>query len=276
MAWARQTTGPLGRKRSLTLGQIFEMDATLRAQIFLLTILAFVAAWFLLSLRRKKYTVPQWFLWAICLFLARVLWCVRVPPLKFETGDRGVMFVANHRSSVDPFYFQSRVDTPMHWMVAKEFCEFWAFRWFFKQCEAIPVNRGGVDTRSTKQAIELARRGRWVGILPEGRINTTDQLLLPVRPGVVFTALRANAIIVPCYIEGSPYHKLPWSPFFMHSRVRISIGEPIDLNQGDPDAAKGVGQEQAGAYMRQIMAQIAALAGQPEFEVQLAGRRWKR
>ena len=164
----------------------------------------------------------------------------------------------------------------MHWMVAREFCELWAFRWFFKQCEAIPVNRGGVDTRSTKTAIKLAKKGKWVGILPEGRINTTERLLLSVRPGVVFTALRANALVIPCYIEGSPYDKLPWSPFFMPARVRVLVGEAIDLNQGNPDAAKSVSQEQAGAYMRQIMGQIAKLAGQPDVEVELAGRRWKK
>jgi 1-acyl-sn-glycerol-3-phosphate acyltransferase len=252
------------------------MDSSQRAQLFFLAILVAVVLQFVLSLRRKKYTLLQWFLWGICLFFCRVLWCVRIPRLDIPSNGRGVMFVANHRSSVDPFYFQSRMDGPMHWMVAREYCEFWAFRWFFKQCEAIPVNRGGVDTRSTKAAIQLAKEGRWVGILPEGRINLTNELLLPVRPGVVFTALRANAIIVPCYIEGSPFNKTSWSPFFMPSRVRVSVGTPIDLNHGDPDAAKEIGQKEAGAYMREIMGQVALLAGQPDYEVQLAGRRWKK
>lgn len=252
------------------------MDATQRAQIFLAIIGLAVAATWIRSMWRKQYTLPQWFLWAMCVGVSRLLWCARIPPLHVDSGGRGVVFIANHRSSIDPFYFQSRLDRPMHWMVAREYCEHWAFRWFLRQCEVIPVNRGGVDTKSTKAAIQLAQQGKWVGMLPEGRINTTDQLMLPVRPGVVFTALRANAIVVPCYISGSPYHETAWSPFFMASRVQIVVGQPIDLNQGDPDAAHHVSHEQAGELMRQIAGEIARLAGQPDFEVQLAGRRWRQ
>ena len=50
-------------------------------------------------------------------------------------------------------------------------------------------------------------------MLPEGRINTTDEFMLPVRPGAIVVALKAGAPIVPCYIEGAPYRGNPLEPF---------------------------------------------------------------
>lgn len=256
-------------------GRYSGMDASQRAQVFLL--LALVCVGFLLvrSLLRQRYSLTQWCLWAVCLFISRILWCVSIPKLNFARDGRGIIFIANHRSSIDPFYFQTRLDRPLHWMVAREFCEHWAFSWFLKQCEVIPVNRGGVDTRSTKKAISLAAAGHWVGMFPEGRINQTDRLMLSVRPGVILTARRAGALIVPCYIHGSPYDKMPWSPFFMPARVRITVGAPIDLSQWATPIDGRFGQQEAGECMREVIRQIAALAGQPDFEPELAGRRWK-
>jgi 1-acyl-sn-glycerol-3-phosphate acyltransferase len=248
------------------------MDPTFRAQLFFAVLFVGTVCFIWRNIASKDFTLPQWCLWVSCIFITRVLWCVRIPRLEIATRERGVVFIANHRSSIDPFYFQSRLFFPMHWMVAREYCEHPAFRWFLKQCEVIPVNRGGVDIRSTKSAINLAQQGGAVGMFPEGRINTTDRLMLPVRPGVVLTALRANALIVPCHIEGSPFDKTAWSPFFMAARVRIRVGTPIDLNGEDAERFK---QDEAGKCMREIVRQIALLANQPDFEPQLAGRRWK-
>jgi 1-acyl-sn-glycerol-3-phosphate acyltransferase len=93
------------------------------------------------------------------------------------------VIVANHRSSVDPFFIQVVAPRAVHWMVAREYCEHWAFRWFLRTCEVIPVSRGGIDTAATKQAIRLARGGGLIGMLPEGRINMTEEFMLPARPG---------------------------------------------------------------------------------------------
>jgi 1-acyl-sn-glycerol-3-phosphate acyltransferase len=108
--------------------------------------------------------------------------------------------------------------------------------------------------------------------LPEGRINTTDELMLPVRPGAIVVALKAGAPIVPCYIEGAPYRGTPWSPFLMRARARVRYGQPIDLSPY-------YGREKDGELVRNLLVQcvkaIADLAGQPDFEPRLAGRQWK-
>lgn len=218
------------------------------------------------------YTVPQAILFFLARLLVRMLWRAELPEsLPIATGQ-GAVVVANHRSSVDPFFLQVMCDRPMHWMVAREYCEHPLLRWFFRTCEVIPVSRGGIDTAATKTAIRLVSQGHLVGMLPEGRINMSDEFMLAVRPGAALVALKARSPILPCYIEGSPYGGTPLSPFRMRARVRLVVGKPIELTEffdREDDSAA------AGEIMLQVVRKIARLAGRPDFEPKLAGRRWK-
>jgi 1-acyl-sn-glycerol-3-phosphate acyltransferase len=156
-------------------------------------------------------------------------------------------------------------------MVAREYCESPALKWFLGSCEVIPVRRGGIDTAATKAAIRMAASGEVVGMLPEGRINMSEELLLPARPGAALVALKARVPIIPCYIQGAPYRRYPWSPFIMPARVEVRFGAPIDV---EPWLANGDDTAAAQLTLHALKA-IAALAGQPEFEPSLAGRSWK-
>jgi 1-acyl-sn-glycerol-3-phosphate acyltransferase len=108
-------------------------------------------------------------------------------------------------------------------------------------------------------------------MFPEGRINTTDEFMLPGRPGAAMVALRARVPIIPCYIEGAPYGKGALSPFLMPAIVRLTVGEPIDLSPYyDRDRDDGVLEE----VTRLLMRRIAQLAGRNDFEPKIAGRKW--
>ncbi|MHB8968861.1 MAG: lysophospholipid acyltransferase family protein, partial [Pirellulaceae bacterium] len=146
------------------------------------------------------------------------------------------------------------------------------FGFFLRIAEAIPVNRGGIDTASTKAAIRIVSAGGMVGMLPEGRINTTEEFMCPVRPGAVLVALKAQSPIVPCYIEGAPYRGTPWSPLLMRARASVRYGQPIDLSPY-------YGREKDSELIKQLLVQcvsaIAELAGRTDFVPQVAGRNWK-
>jgi 1-acyl-sn-glycerol-3-phosphate acyltransferase len=157
-------------------------------------------------------------------------------------------------------------------MVAREYCESPWFRWFLSTVEVIPVNRGGIDTAATKAAIRYVQEGGLVGMFPEGRINVSDELMLPVRPGAVLVALKAGAPIVPCWIEGSPYGGTAWSPFFLSARVRLRFAAPVDPNE---IAVQGTESERLAQLMVAVIQRIASLAGQPKYQPRFAGRRWK-
>ncbi len=235
----------------------------------LLTITLTYGAWIY---RQGRYRVSQWMLLTGCLLLTRFLWRVSIPR-RLPVGDNeGAVLIANHRSSIDPFFLQIIARRPVHWMVAREYCEHPSFRWFLQQCEAIPVRRGGVDPGATRGAIRMVREGELVGMFPEGRINTTSDFMMPVRPGAILVAIKGQVPVIPIYIHGSPYRGTAASPITMTARVQVRIGSPISLEpyygrESDPEAVR-----QALVLCVQ---RIAELAGIDNFEPQLAGRSWK-
>jgi 1-acyl-sn-glycerol-3-phosphate acyltransferase len=240
--------------------------------IFVGLLLVVAAGWFLLLVRSTRYTAIQTFFWLFAKFYVHVMWRTRIEdPFPVLENGNGVV-ICNHRSSIDPFFIQVSVRQVIHWMVAREFCEHPVFGFFLRIAEVIPVNRGGIDTASTKAAIRIASEGGVVGMLPEGRINTTDCFMNAVRPGAILVALKARAPIIPCYVEGAPNRGKPWTPFLMRARVRVRYGQPIDLSAHydcDKDA------ELVRQLLIQCVKAIAELAGRPDFEPQIAGRRWK-
>ncbi len=190
--------------------------------------------WLVAALRASPYTVVQSLAFFVDFLLTRLLWSADAPACLPIPAGQGVVIVSNHRSSVDPFFVQLSARRPVHWMVADEYCRHPFFGPFLRFTQSIPTRRGGADMASTKLAIRLVREGGAVGMFPEGRINMTDAPMLPVRPGAVLVALRARAVILPCWIEGSPYDRVPWSPFFMAAQVRVRFGHPIDLSDHFP------------------------------------------
>lgn len=226
-----------------------------------------VARW-----RHPRMTVWQLVLWYTAKVLVRWLWRAKLPArLPLDPGQ-GAVIICNHRSSIDPFFLQTLADWPLHFMVAREYCEHWALGFLLRSCEVIPVNRGGIDTASTRAALRYTSQGQTVGMLPEGRINTGDDFMLPVRPGAILVALKSRVPILPCYLEGVPYRGTALSPFFMPARVRVAIGNLIDLS-----AYYGREEEEGlvGELTLKVVSEIARLAGREDFQPRLAGRKWK-
>jgi 1-acyl-sn-glycerol-3-phosphate acyltransferase len=247
------------------------MEPQYLAAIFLAVVLTALAAWAIRWCFTTAYAPIDSLILLLTLFLTRVLWRVQVPPFPLPK-DQGAVIVANHRSSVDPFFIQIVVGRYVSWMVAREYCEHIAFRWFLRRARTIPVNRSGMDTAATKMAIRIVSQGGCVGMFPEGRINTTDDLLLPVRPGAVLIALKGRVPILPCYIEGAPYGGTAWSPLLIPARVKVRFGKPIDLS-AHWDAAQESGA--VAAILLEVMSEIAKLAGREDFQPKLAGRKWR-
>jgi len=238
---------------------------------FLILIAVAPVAYFLVWSLKTPFDPFRAFWYLLSILLTRVLWRAKVPPMPVPPGQ-GAVLVSNHRSSVDPFFIELGSNRHVHWMVAGEYFKNLAFGWFLKLCEAIPVNRGGVDTAATKKAIRLVSEGELVGMFPEGRINMTDDFMLPGRPGAILVALKARVPVVPCYIQGSPYDRTAWSPFLMPAKVTVRFGDPIDLSQySEGDQEPGA----VGRLMLDTMSAIAQLAGRDEFQPRLAGRRWR-
>jgi len=226
---------------------------------------------FAVDMARSRYSPVQYACWCVARLLTRLLWRAQTVG-QFPMVEGGAIIVCNHHSSVDPFFVQTSLYRKAHWMVAKEFVEHPALGWFLKGiCECIPANRGGIDTASTKMAIRLASQGELVGMLPEGRINRTDEFMLPARPGAALVALKAGVPLVPCYIEGSPYGGTVISPFLMTAQTRVYFGQPIETSEY---ASRADEEGLAAEITLRVLRAIADLAGRPDFQPQLAGRKW--
>jgi 1-acyl-sn-glycerol-3-phosphate acyltransferase len=238
----------------------------------LIAVLAFAVLAFVVWWKRSPLTLVETFLWTGNYLIARLIWRTRIEGEIRVPPDQGAVIVANHRSSVDPAFLQICIRRVVYWMVAREYCEAPFIGALLRAFQVIPVGRAGIDTAATKQAIRRAQEGGLVGMFPEGRINQTDQLLLPGRPGAALVALRARVPIIPAYIFDAPYDGTALGPVFMRSKVRVKIGQPIDL-------APYFGREKEEGVLQEItklaMRAMATLAGQPDFEPQLAGARWK-
>jgi 1-acyl-sn-glycerol-3-phosphate acyltransferase len=253
----------------MDLAQLTAMQ--IAAVTFFVLIAAALIASAVLSLRKSDMSPLQCILWAIAYLLCKFLWRTRWLNRPELPRGQGAIIVCNHRSSVDPFFVQASTGRKIHWMVAREYCQHSAFGGFLRSCEVIPVGRGGIDTAATKMAIRLAQAGGVVGMLPEGRINMSEEFMLPVRPGAALVAIKAGVPVVPCYIHGAPYRRTVASPFFMPAHVEVRFGQPLDPKNFSDDGE----DRQAEQFTRAIIRAIATLADKPYFEPQLAGRKWK-
>ncbi len=228
------------------------------------------AAW--LALRRTEMTFLHACLYAVDHFLARLLWRTKIRGRMPLRPGQGAVIICNHTSSVDPAFLQLLIPKAVHWMVAREYVASKSLGWLLRGMGTIPVNRGGTDTAATKLAIRYAQAGELIGMFPEGRINRTSELLLPGRPGAALIALRARVPVIPCYIEGAPAAESIVGPLLRSARVTLYIGEAIDLS---PYYGREKEDGVTEALTLIFLKEIAKLAGRPDFQPRLAGRRWR-
>lgn len=234
-------------------------------------ILLLVSAW--RSAAQTQYTASQAIVMGLVYPMIRVLWRAEISGHVPIADDRGFVIVCNHVSPVDPGFITLGVDRIMHWMVAEEYCRHPAVGWFFRIFESVPTNRGGIDTAATKLMIRYAGEGKLVGLFPEGRINDSEQLLLPGRPGAALIALKARVAVIPCFVSGAPYEGSVFGCLIKPARARMVVGKPIDISEyygrdGDRDALEEL--------TKRFLLEIASLAGRRDFQPQLAGRYYKK
>ncbi len=111
-----------------------------------------------------------------------------------------------------------------------------------------------------------------MALFPEGRINLSDALLMPGRPGAALIALKARVPVVPCYCEGAPYDGTMLGALLMPARVRLVIGPPIDIS---PYYGRENEREVLEELTLEFLRAIARLADRPDFQPGLAGRSYK-
>ncbi len=99
------------------------------------------------------------------------------------------ILVSNHTSGLDPLLLQTGCPRLARWMMAREYFDQTGLQWLYKLVGAIPVQRTGYDTAATRAAIRALQNGLLLGVFPEGKIESTPDLI-PFQQGIGLLALR--------------------------------------------------------------------------------------
>ncbi|MGH2657372.1 MAG: lysophospholipid acyltransferase family protein [Actinomycetota bacterium] len=162
------------------------------------------------------------------------------------------VLASNHDSLLDipclvvasprPVWFMAKVELFRGHLASK----------LFHACGGFPVRRGGRDLGAVRAALEVVRRGRLLGMYPEGTRAAHLQAFLP---GAAWLALTTGAPLIPVGVSGTAEAMPRGSRVPRRTSVTVRFGEAIDPGkEDDPPArlerARGVTEDLRSAVER--------------------------
>ncbi len=139
------------------------------------------------------------------------------------------LIAANHTAGLDPIAIQSACPRIITWVMTSDFYDVPSLKWFMEYAQMIRIERGGNDSGAWRSAMRVLGEGRVVGVFPEGRIETTDELL-PFDPGIALLAVRGGADIFPVYLDGRQRNTPMLNTYLAPQSPSLAWGEPIRLS----------------------------------------------
>jgi 1-acyl-sn-glycerol-3-phosphate acyltransferase len=164
------------------------------------------------------------------------------------------ILTVNHMSKADPpLLLLAMPPIQLRFFAGEKWRKHVIFGPFMAFAGAIYINRGEVDRRALKEAMEALKTGSIFGLAPEGTRSRVHELI-QAKDGAAYLASRAGVTILPVGVTntdvlGENIKRL------RRTRMGVVIGKPYHL-PGAPKRAKGAELE---AYTHLIMVQIAAL-----------------
>jgi 1-acyl-sn-glycerol-3-phosphate acyltransferase len=138
----------------------------------------------------------------------------------------GLIVAGNHASWLDTVFLGCAGTRLIHYMAASEFYDRWYFKWIMWLYGTIPVERGKGKRVPYHKAVMLLRRGRALGVFPEGRMSRSGKLQ-PFQGGMALLSVETGAPILPVAVIGG-FEVMGSSKRFPRPRkVRVRIGQPI-------------------------------------------------
>jgi len=194
----------------------------------------------------------------------------RVIGLEHVPRTGAAILAPNHISHFDPPLIGISAGRQVDWMAMEELFENPILAGLLRWIGSFPVGRGKMDYAAVRTAIERLKRGRMVGVFPEGGLRTGPTSVLegaPLKPGVAALAQMTQAPVIPCAVIGTdalynPGRWLPWR----HSKVWIVFGEPLPPphSGGDKAAAREEFENILGQRIRELYARTVREERVPE------------
>ncbi len=178
--------------------------------------------------------IPQEFIRMVGIWLMNLVYRPRIINAERIPERGGALIVANHVTYADALFLTMICPRPVRFIVAEEFMGFRLLGWVLEIFNSLPIS-----SKNPREAILNAAQGIENGdlicIFPEGQLTRTG-CLTPIRRGMELIARRANAPIIPIYMDGL------WGSVVSFSRNRFftklpkhipypftaAVGEPLD------------------------------------------------
>ncbi|MBS3695056.1 lysophospholipid acyltransferase family protein [Rhodococcus qingshengii] len=169
-----------------------------------------------------------------------VLWLFGRPTIEGQhhIPKKGpVILAGNHRAVVDSFFLVLMVRRRITFVAKSEYFTGTGVkgamqRWFFGGAGQVPIDRSGADASraALDTAIGILDKGGVWGIYPEGT-RSPDGCLYKRKTGAIRVALETGAPVIPVVVHGGDAVNPPGTRMWRFSKVRITVGEPIDFSR---------------------------------------------
>lgn len=136
--------------------------------------------------------------------------------------EGNIIIAANHKSNLDPIFVASSMTTREVAAIAKkELFENRILGFVLGHLNVIPIDRENTGISTVKQILRAIKDGYVLGLFPEGT-RVKGKGFGQAKAGLSLFASKGKANVVPISVISS---------YKLFSRVKIYIGEPIDMSQ---------------------------------------------
>ena len=156
------------------------------------------------------------------------------------TAHRGMLFVINHQSFLDPLLVGLPLRRPVSFLARDSLFRVPLVGWILRHTCVLPINRQSASASSIRQLLARLHSGCWVGIFPEGT-RSCDGRLAELKPGILALLRRADVPVCPVGIAGAQAAFGRGKRLLHRASVRVVFGTP--LMSADVHRELGRGEE---------------------------------
>ena len=153
-----------------------------------------------------------------------------------EATDRPGAYIlaANHTSEYDIPFLMLHCRRRIDFVSITEVFKHRFAAWLYGNMNAFPLERSRPDSPAVRTILDRLRRGRVIGMFPEGGFRVGEASVVhsrKIRSGIGRIALLAKVPIVPCVIVGSERYRrvAAWLPI-RRTKYAVAFGKPIEAS----------------------------------------------
>ncbi len=194
-------------------------------------------------------------LWKFCyaaLSALRPLFCaLRIEGVENVPRQGGVVLACNHPGGMDSFVLGFASPRQVFYMAKRELFNIHpVVSFLLHRIGAFPINRGAHDTVAIEYSVDLLRKGRVLGMFPEGTRNRGKPMRRG-KSGAVRIAIDAGVPVVPVAVLGIPHLHRNWYNPFKRTKLSVQFGQPVQFPPGT--------MEDVQEYTTEIMLEVARM-----------------